>query len=69
MKKLARRLDMCLDDGKKANNYALPLDGDSELERTIHDNEALCLDATNHYNKKGAYCDPNILANNKEIRF
>ncbi len=22
-----------------------------------------------HYNKKGAYCDPNILANNKEIRF
>jgi hypothetical protein len=22
-----------------------------------------------HYNKKGAYCNPNILANNKEIRF
>jgi hypothetical protein len=22
-----------------------------------------------HYNIKGAYCDPNILANNKEIRF
>ncbi len=22
-----------------------------------------------HYNKKGAYCDPNILANNKEIKF
>jgi hypothetical protein len=22
-----------------------------------------------HYNKKGAYCDPNIIANNKEISF
>jgi hypothetical protein len=25
--------------------------------------------AFTHYNKKGPYCDPNILANNKEIRF
>ncbi len=29
----------------------------------------LCKVNKDHYNKKGAYCDPNILANNKEIRF
>jgi hypothetical protein len=27
------------------------------------------IETETHYNKKGAYCDPNILANNKEIRF
>ncbi len=35
-------LDKCLVDGKKAENYALPLDGDRALEATIEDDKALC---------------------------
>jgi hypothetical protein len=41
---------MHLANGKNAKKYALPLDGDWELEGTIHDDEALCLDATNFGN-------------------
>jgi hypothetical protein len=29
-------------DGKKAENYALPLDGDWALEATTEDDKALC---------------------------
>jgi hypothetical protein len=36
--------------GKQVENYALPLDGDWELERTVHDEEALYLNATNFGN-------------------
>jgi hypothetical protein len=43
---LARRLDKCLLDEKKAKNYALPLDGDWKLEGIMQYDEALCLDVT-----------------------
>ncbi len=42
--KLGKRLDKCLGDEKKVENYAIPLDVDWELERTMQDDEALCLD-------------------------
>ncbi len=32
-------------DGKKVENYVIPLYVDWELERTMQDNEASCLDA------------------------
>jgi hypothetical protein len=43
--KLGRRLDKCLGDGKKVENYVIPLDVDWELERTMLNDETLCLDA------------------------
>jgi hypothetical protein len=43
--KLGKGLDKCLGDEKKVKNYAISLDGDWELERTMQNDEALCLDA------------------------
>lgn len=39
-------MDKCLVDKKIKINYAVPLDGDWELEGIVHDDEALCLNAT-----------------------